>query len=211
MNTLSLSQRATVFLIDDDPSLLRALSRLVRSAGFESQSFPSPAEFLNAVSPLTRGCVVLDMHMPGTNGLKVQEQLTLKGCSLPVIFLTAYGDLPSCVDAMKSGALDFLSKPVKDRELLEAVEKGFLRCESRFLEMQKERETRLRAATLSHRENEVFSLVATGLPNKVIAERLGICEKTTKVHRGHVMQKMSAGSLAELVLMAVQLGLIPGR
>ena len=197
---------AVVFLVDDDRSVLRALGRLVRSAGFAVEAFASPREFLERPPHLGPGCVVLDLRMPGASGLEVQASMVAAGNLLPVVFLSGHGSVPATVKAMKAGAVDFLTKPFEDRELIAAIENGIARSVAARSERAELEALRTRMASLTPRESEVFPLVARGLPNKQIAARLGTAEKTIKVHRARVMEKMGAGSLADLVRMAGRVG-----
>jgi FixJ family two-component response regulator len=198
-----------VFLVDDEPSVRRALTRLLRSAGLEVLSFPSGDELLAMIGETGPACVVADLRMPGLNGLELQEELSRRGLDLPVLLISGHADVPSTVRAMKAGAIDFLEKPVSPAELLEAVERALARC----AELQSAREERrvleARFDRLTPREREVFALVAGGLLNKQVGFELGTTEKTIKVHRARVMEKMEATSLAELVRMAGRLGVPP--
>jgi FixJ family two-component response regulator len=199
--------RERVFVVDDDPAVLRSLGRLLRSAGFESLTFSSPEEFLRLVGPGAAGCLILDLAMPGLDGFEIQRELSARGSELPVVFVTGHGDIPKTVEAMKKGASDFLTKPVDDEVLLRAVrralESGRAARQSRF-ELARARE---RLARLTSREREVLDGVVAGRLNKQIAADLGITEKTVKVHRGRVMEKMEAASLADLVRLAERLGI----
>lgn len=197
---------STVYLVDDDPQVLRGVSRLLRSAELNVATFTSPEDFLAQVSARTPGCLVLDYAMPGINGLELQAALKRKGCPLPIIFLTGNGDVPTSVQAMKSGALDFLSKPVTDTALLAAIEAG-LEHNRRTLEILAELDQlQARMDSLTNREREVFHHVVDGKPNKQIANELGTVEQTVKVHRARVMAKMKVQSLADLVRVAERLG-----
>ena len=189
----------TVCLVDDDPSVLRAVGRLVRSAGWGVDAFSSPQEFLAKHSPDAPGCLVLDVMMPGLNGLELQQALARDGHSLPIIFLTGHGDIPMSVRAMKSGAVDFLAKPCRDEELFEAIRQALVR--DRQVREEKARQKALNAivATLTPREHEVMLGVAAGQMNKQIAAELGTVEKTIKVHRARVMEKLGVKSVADLV------------
>ena len=198
---------AIVFVVDDDPSVRRALQRLIRSAGFTAESFASAQEFLGLPRPDIPGCLVLDIHMPGVSGLDLQDELAAAEVNLPIIFLTGYGTVPASVRAMKAGAVDFLEKPVDDRALVVAIHQAVERNRRARLEQAEVREIQRRVESLSPREREVFSLLLTGMLNKQIASELGTTEKTIKVHRGRVMEKMQAGSMAELVRLAGKLGM----
>jgi FixJ family two-component response regulator len=201
------SPRPKVFLVDDDASVLRALGRLIKSAGYEVQTFESARAFLDS-GDFHKGpaCLVLDVRMPGLNGLDLQRELQAANASLPIIFITGHGDIPTTVRAMKAGAVDFLPKPLKDTVLLKAIEQALARAvrdqaKRRELEALSERRN-----TLTPREREVMALVVSGLLNKQIAFELGTVEKTIKVHRARVMQKMGVDSLAELVRVAEKIG-----
>lgn len=196
-----------VYVVDDDPGVLTGLSRLMRSAGLNAVTFASPADFLARVDPRAEGCVILDYTMPGLNGLELQAALNERGCLLPIIFLSGNGDVPTSVRAMKRGALDFLTKPVSDTDLLAAIQTAFRR-NRRALEESAELEAlRARVASLTAREHEVFRGVVSGRLNKQIAAELGTVEQTVKVHRARVMEKMKVQSVAELTRLAVRLGL----
>ena len=200
-------QRPVIYVIDDDPSVRKALERLLRSEGHEPVTFASALEFLDFTHPDAPGCLVLDIKMPGLDGLELQDQLAKKGISFPIIFITGHGTVPKSVKAFRAGALDFLQKPFEDGELLDAVSRG-IEKDRRCRREEKEIKT-LRANwdTLTPREQEVFRLVATGMLNKQAAFDLGITEKTVKVHRSRVMEKMGAQSLADLARMAEKLGI----
>ena len=188
-----------VFVVDDETPVRRALSRLLRAAGFAVAGFASPKEFLREYDPNTPSCLVLDLMMPDFNGLELQRTLASKGCVLPIIFLTGQGDVPKSVQAMKGGAIDFLTKPVNDEDLLAAVRAAIERDDVSRREQTELSEIRARLATLTPREREVLEHVVTGQLNKQIAADLGIAEKTIKVHRARVMAKMKVQSVAELV------------
>jgi len=198
---------ATVFMVDDDPAVLISLSRLLRSAGLTVENFGSPQEFLDQHDPHAPGCLVLDVAMPGLNGLELQEALTKMGSTIPIIFLTGHGTVPASVKAMKGGALDFLSKPVDEKDLLAAIhiaiEKDGL-ARQRCAEID---EIQARLKTLTPRELEVLTHVVSGQLNKQIAYDLGTVEKTIKVHRARVMEKMKANSVAELVHLCERVGI----
>ena len=197
--------RDVVFLVDDDPSVRTALSRLLRSHGWCVETFDSVGEFLRADRADAPGCLVLDVRMPGTGGLELQDTLRFEGYDLPVVFITGYGDVGTVVQAMKGGAVDFLSKPFDEHELLEAVEKATAYGARARSDREQRQELAERYATLSARERQVFSRVAAGLLNKQIAAELGVSEKTVKVHRAHAVAKLQARSLADLVRIAERL------
>jgi FixJ family two-component response regulator len=188
-----------VYLVDDDPSFLRALSRRLQAAGYQVECFDSPNQFLGRQRRSdVPGCVVLDLQMPGPGGLELQEALAEADEPLPVVFLTAHGDVASSVRAMKGGAVDFLSKPVRGEDLLDAIRLALTRGAAEREKRQKSREWGARYERLSPREREVFVLVVRGLPNKQIADVLGVSERTVKAHRSQVMHKMGVQSGAEL-------------
>jgi FixJ family two-component response regulator len=192
-----------VFLVDDDDSVLRALGRLIKSAGYEVQTFVSARGFLDS-GDFQKGpaCLVLDVRMPGLSGLDLQRELQAANATLPIIFITGHGDIPTTVRAMKAGAVDFLPKPLKDAVLLRAIEQALARAARDWAERRKLEALSQRLNTLTTREREVMALVVRGLLNKQIAFELGTVEKTIKVHRARVMQKMGVDSLAELVRVA---------
>ena len=200
-----------VFVVDDDPSVRKSLARLIATAGYKVETFASAREFLARPLPAGEGgpgCLVLDVRMPGLTGLALQEALTTAGHRLSIVFITGHGDVATTVKAMKGGAVDFLTKPVNDHALLSAIERAVSRARQLWQEQAKITELQDRIKTLTPRETEVFALVVTGMLNKQIASDLGVSEKMVKVHRGRVMQKMRAGSLAELVRLADQGGVI---
>jgi len=202
-------QPGTVYLVDDDPSVLKGLSRLLRSADLVPVAFDSPVKFLAHDVPDQPSCLILDMTMPGLNGLALQEKLQARGSLLPILFLTGNGTISGSVQAMKGGAVDFLTKPVDDRDLLRAVD-GALRRHAQLLEQKREREALLaRFASLTPREYEVMTRIISGALNKQVADNLGTVEKTIKVHRARVMEKMGVHSIAELVRLAGQAGIAP--
>ena len=197
--------RATVFLVDDDPSVCKALTRLLRSAGMEVASYSSATDFLASEHPDHPACLLLDIEMPGLSGLELQEELNRRNLEPAIVFMTGHGTVPRSVRAMKMGAVDFLQKPFDDEDLLAAIRQA-IDTDSRRQQARAELVVlRERQATLTAREREVFELVVTGLLNKQIASRLGTSEKTIKVHRGRVMRKMQADSVADLVRMSERL------
>jgi len=188
-----------VVVVDDDPFIREALTELLRSVGFEAQGFASTRELLAAALPDRPGCMVLDVRLPGMSGLDLQAQLTAAGNDLPIIFMTGHGDIPMSVRAMKAGAVDFLTKPFRDQDMLDAVAGAIERHRAdRRSRAESERAAAL-VATLTLREREVFDRVTAGLLNKQIAFELGISEITVKLHRGSMMRKMGASSLANLI------------
>jgi len=197
----------TIFIVDDDPAVLKSLGRLLRSARLDFVAFSSPNEFLQHHDPAAPGCLVLDVAMPGLNGLELQAALAEKGCSLPIIFLTGHGDIPMSVQAMKRGALDFLTKPVNDENLLKAVRAALEKDRAARQARAELVGLQARLDSLTPREREVFVHVVAGQLNKQIAADLGTVEKTIKVHRARVMEKMGVDSLADLVRTAERLGL----
>jgi RNA polymerase sigma factor (sigma-70 family) len=202
-----LSSASTVFVVDDDAAVLKSLSRLLRSAGLVAATFTSPREFLDRHDPSAPGCLVLDVAMPGLNGLELQQALIASDHELPIVFLTGHGDIPMSVQAMKRGAVDFLTKPVNDHDLLQAVrvaiEKDRLQRQARA----EVAEVQQCLAALTPREREVLEHVITGQLNKQIAADLGTAEKTIKVQRARVMEKMKVQSVAELVHLAARAGI----
>jgi FixJ family two-component response regulator len=199
-------ERAVVFVIDDDPSMRSALEDLVSTVGLEVRAFAAPQEFLQSKPPDAPGCLVLDVRLPGMSGLTFQKELAKGGLALPVIFITGHGDIPMSVRAMKAGAVEFLTKPFHDQDLLDAIHAAIERDRKRRRESVRLAELRERFATLTERERQIMALVAIGRANKQIAAELSLSEMTVKVHRGQVMRKMHAGSLPELVRMADRLG-----
>jgi FixJ family two-component response regulator len=199
----------TIFIVDDEPSVLTAVSRLFRSAGLRVAMFTSPMEFLNTYDPAAPGCLVLDVAMPGLNGLELQQALAAGGAGLPIIFLTGRADIPMSVQAMKRGAVDFLCKPIDDTTLIAAVRRAIEKDRVNRRAQAERAVIQRRFATLTPREREVLAHVVSGQPNKQIAVDLGTVEKTIKVHRARVMEKMNARSLAELVTLAQRAGIAP--
>ena len=195
-----------VFVVDDDAPMRESLRNLIRSVGLRVELFASAQEFLGSKRPDLPSCLVLDVRLPGRSGLEFQTELTKAGTPLPIIFITGHGDIPMSVRAMKSGAVEFLTKPFRDQDLLEAVRAAIERDRARRQEENSIAALKTRFASLTAREKEVIGYVSAGFMNKQIATEIGCSEVTVKVHRRNIMQKMSARSLAELVRMADLLG-----
>jgi FixJ family two-component response regulator len=196
---------AVVFVVDDDSSIREALKSLISLVGLRVETFGTAQEFLQSKRPDVPGCVVLDVELPGLSGLDLQRELTAHGIKLPIIFITGYGDIPTSVRAMKAGALEFLTKPFHDQDLLDAIRQALERDRAARRHSKETAELRERFDALTSREREVMSLVVAGWLNKQIGFELGISEITVKIHRGRVMNKMGAQSLAELVRMTERL------
>jgi FixJ family two-component response regulator len=199
--------KETVFLVDDDASVLKGLRRLLAAAGFEVAAFESPQQFLERFDASAPGCLVLDLAMPGLNGMELQQELAARGSTLPIVFLTGHGDVPTSVQAMKRGAADFLTKPVDERDLLAAIQGAFERGRTLRKDRAETAEVERRRATHTPREREVLEHIVSGKRNKQVAGELGTVEKTVKVHRARVMEKMQARSLADLVRLAERAGI----
>jgi len=200
-----------VFVVDDDAAVRRALERLIKSVGLAVETFASAQEFLRRDPPDGPACVVTDVRMPGLSGLDLQKELAEADLSMPIVFMTGHGTVPMSVRAMKAGAVDFLQKPVDEQVLLDAIHQALERGSREQEESAQHAEIQQRIELLTAREREVFELVVSGMLNKQIAAELGASEKTIKVHRGRVMQKMKADSLADLVRMAERVGVQPPR
>ena len=199
----------TVFIIDDDPDIRASMRRLLKSVGLRAELFASAQEFLQQKMPQSPSCLVLDMRLPGTNGLEVQRNLINTGVNIPIIFITAHGDIPMTVSAMKSGAVEFLTKPFRDQDLLDAIEQALQRDQSARQQQGEIATLWERYKSLTARERQVMALVISGRMNKEIAYELGTSQVTVKIQRRQVMRKMKAESLAELVGMAAKLGMGP--
>ena len=195
------NNRPTVFIVDDDPAIRFAMQALMDSVNLPHEIFGSGDDFLEKISEDRPGCLVLDIRMPGLGGLELQEELIRRGNTLPVIFITGHGDVPMAVEAMQKGAVDFIQKPFRDQDLLDRIRESLKTDRERREEQQQHAEVADRIARLTNREREVFDLVVTGKPNKVIAYELGVSQRTVEIHRARVMEKMQARSLADLVKM----------
>lgn len=201
------SQHPLVFVLDDDPSVREALSSLLRSAGLQVSTFESAAEFLRVTSHTSPDCLVLDLQLPDKSGLELQQELA-KANGPPIVFISGHGDIPSSVQAMKAGAIEFLPKPFSDQELLEAIRSAIAQAQKSRQDRSELADLQESYALLSAREREVLPLVVTGLTNRQSAEKLGIAKITLQVHRAQIMRKMGAQSVPDLVRMAGKLGLL---
>lgn len=199
----------TVFVVDDDPSVRKSLSRLLRSAGYEVEAFASGEEFLRREPCNEGGCIILDVRMRGLDGMGVQEKLSRQDYAMPVIFITGHGNIPMSVRAMKRGAIDFLQKPFDDGELLRAVEMAIKQDGEARAEREEADQSMKQVKRLTPREFEILRHVISGMLNKQIAFKLGIAEKTVKIHRGHIMEKLGAQSVADLVRFTGKIGIEP--
>ncbi|HEY5828074.1 MAG TPA: response regulator transcription factor [Hyphomicrobiaceae bacterium] len=201
------AEQSMVYVVDDDASLREALLDLFASVGLDALAFGSPAEFLRHKVSETPSCLVLDVRLPGLSGLDFQAKLAKAKINLPIIFITGHGDIPMSVRAMKAGAVEFLTKPFRDQDLLDAVQRALEQQRARQTQQKSEADLEARFQSLTQREQEVMTLVATGLMNKQVAGELGVSEVTVKVHRGNAMRKMGATTLADLIRMAQALNL----
>jgi two-component system response regulator FixJ len=199
------SHRPLAYVVDDDQGVRNSLSLLLRSVGIENEAFEAAGDFLDAYRPDRVACLIADIRMPGMSGLELQQELNRRHISIPIIFITGHGDVPMAVTAMKAGAMDFLTKPFRDQELLDRVNAALGRAEAAFVGHQREIEVRARYESLTPREAEVMAMVVRGCANKVIAMDLGVSQRTVELHRARVMQKMAVRSLAELVRLAEML------
>jgi FixJ family two-component response regulator len=203
----SSAEDAIVFVVDDDPLVRGALSSLFRSVGLRVEAFASATELLQSPLPGAPSCLVVDIRLPRLSGLDLQAELRSSGVMIPIVFITGHGDIPMSVKAMRAGAINFLTKPFRDQEMLDAVREALDRDRRRLSEAKSNSDEQARFASLTPRQSEIMALVTSGLMNKQIAAKIGIAEMTVKIHRGHVMRKMRTRSLAELVLIAERLGI----
>jgi two-component system response regulator FixJ len=195
----------TVYVVDDDSGVRSSIRVLMKSVGLPATQFASAQEFLSAYRVAQPGCLVLDIRMPGMNGLELQEELNRRGAVIPVIFITGHGDVPMAVEAMRHGAFEFLQKPFRDQELLDRIQQALARDQESRQGLKEHERIRVQLASLTPREREVLDLVATGKANKVVAQDLGVSQRTVEIHRARVMKKMGAKSLAQLVRMVLDL------
>ncbi len=206
---MTIPPNSLVFAIDDDASVRKGLARLLRSARYKSEIFESASDFLTRPPHSGPSCVIVDVQMPGINGMALQETLIRHRREEQLVFITGHGDIPMCAQAMKAGAVDFLRKPFRDDELLQCVQNALIRSAGQRRRSAEQKEARRLLDLLTPREFEVMQLVTTGMLNKQIAGELGTAEKTVKVHRGRVMQKLGVASVAELVRLVERAGIVP--
>jgi FixJ family two-component response regulator len=197
------SHPPSVYIVDDDEAVRGSLRFLIRSVGLPAQVYTSAQEFLAAYDRRDPGCLLLDVRMPGMSGLDLQQELNRRGATIPVVFITGHGDVPMAVEAMQQGAFDFLQKPFRDQDLLDRVQRALARDAESRARLAARAEIRTRLATLTPREKEVMELITRGKANKVVGAELGVSQRTVEIHRAHVMEKMHASSLAELVRMVL--------
>jgi two-component system, LuxR family, response regulator FixJ len=197
--------RPTVFVVDDDEGVRNSLRFLLKSVGLATRTLSSAAEFLDGYQPSQPGCLVLDVRMPGMSGLELQQQLNVRGATIPVIFITGHGDVPMAVEAMQHGAFDFLQKPFRDQDLIDRIQRALERDARSRSALAQHNKIRERIASLTPREREVLALMTQGKPNKVMAADLGVSQRTVEIHRARVMEKSGAASLAQLVRMVMDL------
>jgi two-component system, LuxR family, response regulator FixJ len=196
---------ATVFVVDDDEAVRNSLRFLLKSVGLPTQTLPSATEFLATYQPSQPGCLVLDVRMPAMSGLELQQQLNLRGATIPVIFITGHGDIPMAVEAMQHGAFDFLQKPFRDQDLIDRIQKALAKDAKTRAALKEHERIHRRFESLTPREREVLALMTQGKPNKVMAADLGVSQRTVEIHRARVMEKSGAASLAQLVRMVMDL------
>ncbi len=199
------TKKPVIMVVDDDAGVRSAMRALLKSVGLESQLFTSAREFLAAYQPAQPGCLLLDIRMPGTSGLELQQQLNLRGAVLPVIFMTGHGDVPMAVEAMQQGAFDFLQKPFRDQDLLDRIQRALVKDAESRATLREHSRIRTHLESLTAREREVLDLLTQGKQNKAIAQDLGVSPRTIEIHRARVMEKMNAQSVAELVRMMLDL------
>ncbi len=202
---------ATVMVVDDDAGVRNAMRSLLKSVGLASQLHASAQEFLGSYDPSQAGCVLLDIRMPGMSGLELQQELNLRGATIPVIFMTGHGDIPMAVEAMQHGAFDFLQKPFRDQDLLDRIQKAIARDARLRVSLGEHARIRSRLESLTAREREVLDLLIQGKQNKAVAQVLDVSPRTVEIHRARVMEKMDAQSVAELVRMMLDVGRQPTR
>ncbi len=193
----------TIFVVDDDAGVRDSLRMLLRAIGRRAETYASAEEFLQSYTSERPGCLILDLRMPGMSGLELQEELSRRGSALPIIFITAHGDVPSAVDAVKGGAVDFIQKPFRDEELIDKIDQALQQNARARTESEEIAKVRARIASLTPREREVMEIVVAGKKNKAIAAELGLSERTIEIHRARVMKKMGAESVAEVVRMVL--------
>jgi FixJ family two-component response regulator len=198
-------QSQTVFIVDDDEAVRNSLRLLLKSVGLMPTALASAREFLDKYDPAQPGCLVLDVRMPGMSGIELQESLNLQGAIIPVIFITGHGDIPMAVEAMQAGAFDFLQKPFRDQDLIDRIQRALEKDRANRAALGERGLIRARFESLTPREREVLTLVTSGKPNKIMAADLGVSQRTIEIHRARVMEKMGAGSLAQLVRMVIDL------